>query len=90
MAIFISIAYAMPLPQTNSTSENTIWVFQGWEPVLDSHTFLQVIVWQLICSTSTCKHVWLISQGLATRDSPFEHLALQQCWGEGAERWTVG
>ena len=36
--IFISIAYAMPFPQTTFTSETPIWVFQGWELALDSHT----------------------------------------------------
>jgi len=40
MAIFSSIGYAIPFPQTNSTSKNPIQVFWGWELALDSHTIL--------------------------------------------------
>ena len=90
MAIFSSIACATPFPQPIPHPRTQFGSFEGGNQLLTATQFLWVLVQQLICSTSACKHVWLISQGPAVRDSPFEHPALWQCWGKGMERWTVG
>src|SRR5882724_239463 len=75
-----------PFPKQIPHLRTQFGSFEGGNQLLTATQFLWVLVQQLICSTSTCKHVQLISHHLAVWDSPFKHPSLQQFLGEGADR----